>query len=169
MTLGDDPHFSVVLPSKKLLCFSVQGDHGHNYNLISNKHLVMNAKFVPDSRRNEVTWIGALGLVIRGTSYRQGNDTSILLESKPPSISINHHVKLDPRDLELITVTNGKLRITNSKFSEGFKYPSVMFNVAGISFSAVFKSEHLDLFWHNTYQQTEDSHGLIGIPNNIIE
>lgn len=163
VSLGDDPHFSVVLPSKKLLCFSVQGEHGFNYNLISNKYLVMNAKFVPDSRREEVTWIGSLGLVIHGSSYGENNRTSIRVDSNPPSISINTNVRLQPRDIELITVTNGKLRITETEFTEGFKYSSVRFNVAGISFSVVFKREHLDMFWHSTQQQTENSHGIIGM------
>lgn len=163
MTLGDDPHFSVVLPSKKLLCFSVQGTHGFNYNLISNKHLVMNAKFVPDSRRDEVTWIGSLGLTIHGASFPGDNNTTIRLESIPPTISINGRVRLDPHDIELVAVINGKLRVTEGKsVVKGFKYPSVKFNVASISFSIVFKREHLDLFWHTTQQQTEQSHGLIG-------
>ena len=163
VSLGDDPHFSVVLPSKKLLCFSVQGEHGFNYNLISNKYLVMNAMFVPDSRREEVTWIGSLGLVIHGSTFGEENKTSIRLTSRPPSISINTNVKLNPRDIELITVTSGKLRVTEAEFTHGFKYPSVKFIVAGISFSVVFKREHLDLFWHSTQQQTENSHGIIGM------
>ena len=162
VTVGDDPHFSVMLPSKKLLCFSVQGDHGFHYNLIINKHLIMNAMFVPDSRREEVTWIGSLGLTIRGASYLRRNGTAIRLESKPPRIVINDNVKLDPRDIDLIKVVNRKLRLTNSEFIEGFKYPSVNFDVGGISFTVVFKREHLDLFWHSTHQQIENSHGLIG-------
>ena len=163
VTLGDDPHFSVVLPNKKLLCFSVQGDHGYHYNLISNKHLTMNAKFVPDSRREEVTWIGSLGLVIHTSNYRGDNGTSIRLESLTPSISINNKVKLHPARIDQIAVIDGKLRVSEvAHFSKGFKYPSVRFNVTGISFSVMFKREHLDLFWHSTKQQTENSHGLIG-------
>lgn len=122
----------------------------------------MNAMFVPDSRREEVTWIGSLGLTIQGVSYRRDNKTSIRLECKPPMIIINRNVKLNPRDIELIKVVNGKLRITNAEFVEGFKYPSVNFDVAGISFTVVFKREHLDMFWHSTQQQIENSHGLIG-------
>ena len=50
--LGDDPHFSIVLPeSNKVLCYTVQGEHGFAFNLISNKKLQMNAKFVADSMR----------------------------------------------------------------------------------------------------------------------
>ncbi len=51
---GDDPHFSIVLPSGRLLCYTVQGEHGFSFNLISNKKMTMNARFVPDSRRSEV-------------------------------------------------------------------------------------------------------------------
>lgn len=167
VTVGEDPHFSIVLPSKKLLCFSVQGSHGYNYNLISNKHLVMNAKFIPDSHRNEVTWIGSLGFTIHGANYGGHNTTAIRFESTPPSISINSKVWLDPHDIKHIAVINGKLRIAEDEISTGFKYPSVKFNVAGISFSTFFKREHLDLFWHSTQQQTENSHGLIGMLSNV--
>ena len=168
MTLGDDPHFSVVLPSKRLLCFSVQGTHGLNYNLISNKHLVMNARFVPDSRRDEVTWIGSLGLTIHGSNYWGGNKIAIRFESIPPSVSINDRAKFDPHDIQHIVVINGKLRIMEGELVKGFKYPSVKFSVASISFSVVFKREHLDLFWHSTQQQTENSHGLIGMSSVAI-
>ena len=164
VALGDDPHFSVMLPSKKMLCFSVQGDHGFHYNLIGNKQLVMNAKFVPDSRREEVTWIGSLGIIIHGSKYSAYNKTSIRLEAIPPAISINNDLKVHPDNIELITVANGKLRISESKnMNNGFKYPSVKFNVADISFSVIFKHEHLDLFWQGTRQQIENSHGLIGM------
>lgn len=163
MTLGDDPHFSVVLPSKKLLCFSVQGDHGYHYNLISNKHLTMNAKFVPDSRREEVTWIGSLGLVIHGSNYRGDNGTSIRLESRTPLISINDKVKLHPAKIDQIAVIDGKMKVKEvAGFLKGFRYPSVRFNMTGISFSVMFKREHLDLFWHSTKHQTANSHGIIG-------
>ena len=154
----------MVLPSKKLLCFSVQGDHGFHYNLISNKHLIMNAKFVPDSRREEITWIGSLGLVMHGSSYGSDNKTFIRLESLASTISINHKIMLRPADIEHISVINGKLKISEiAHFSKGFRYPLVRFNVAGVSFSVIFKREHLDLFWHSTQQQIENSHGLIGM------
>ncbi len=48
--LGDDPHYSILLPSGQLLCYSVQGEHNFTFNLISNSLLQMNALFVPDNK-----------------------------------------------------------------------------------------------------------------------
>ena len=50
MNFGDDPHFIIALPGGKLLCYTVQGEHGFSFNLINNEMIVMhmNSKFVPD-------------------------------------------------------------------------------------------------------------------------
>ena len=68
--MGEDPHFSIVLQSGKLLCYTVQGKSGFVFNLISNKMLHMNAMFVPDSRREEVSWLGSMGIVVQNISTR---------------------------------------------------------------------------------------------------
>ena len=62
MSLGDDPHFSVALPSNHMLCYTVQGDQDTTYTLLSNSRMQMNALFVPDSERRDVIWIGSLGM-----------------------------------------------------------------------------------------------------------
>jgi len=103
MMMGDDPHFSVVLPSEKLLCFSVQGDHGFSYNLISNRMLHMNAIFIPDSRRAEVTWIGTLGIVITDSSTKGANETSLLFEIKTQRVTVNNKVKIIAKNIDKIT------------------------------------------------------------------
>ena len=36
---GGDPHFSIKLPSQKQLCYSIQGEQGYIFNLISNKQV----------------------------------------------------------------------------------------------------------------------------------
>ena len=164
--MGDDPHFSVVLPSDKLLCFSVQGNHTFSYNLISNRVVHMNAIFVPDSRREEVTWIGTLGIVILNPSERRQNKTSLMFDVKAKKIVINDKVKLTAKNIGKITLLNGKLSISEAHQFKGFHYPEVFVNLVDVNlrFSVVFKTEHLDMFWHSTGQQIEDSHGLIGMP-----
>ena len=164
MMMGDDPHFSVVLPSEKLLCFSVQGDHSLSYNLISNRMLHINAIFIPDSRREEVTWIGSLGIVVADSSAKRVNETSLLFEIKSQRVTINNKVKLIAKNIDKITISNGKLSISEAPRFQGFRYPKVLVNLedAGLRFTVMFKNEHLDMFWHSTGQQNEDSHGLIG-------
>ena len=167
MMMGDDPHFSVVLPSDKLLCFSVQGNHGFSYNLISNRVVHMNAIFVPDSRRKEVTWIGTLGILVSNSSEKRLNKTSLMFDVKTQKIVINNKVKLTAKSIGKITLSNGKLSISEAHES---RYPEVFVNLVDVNlrFSVVFKTEHLDMFWHSTGQQIEDSHGLIGMPLNTL-
>ena len=161
--LGDDPHFSIALPGGKLLCYTVQGKHGFTFNLISSEMVFMNAMFAPDSRRDEVTWLGSMGIIVK-SGYRKSNSTALRFEALEKKIYINDKVVLEPRNVEKLTFSNGKLTISEAPPMEGFKYPKVYVDLqdVGLSFSIQFLAEHLDLFWHSTGQQTENSHGIIG-------
>jgi len=162
--IGDDPHFSIVLPSGKLLCYTVQGEHGFVFNLISNKKLSMNAMFVPDSRREEVTWLGSIGIVVWNSGYKMSNATYLRFETKGKKIYIGDKVVLEAKNIEKLSFNNGKLTISEAPPAEGFKYPSVEIDLrdVGLNFTIKFTNEHLDLFWHSTGHETKDSHGLIG-------
>lgn len=166
MSLGDDPHFSVVLPSGKVLCYTVQGDHHCSYNLLSNSRMQMNAKFVPDSKRHDVTWIGSLGMAFhhKKGSRDPKNDTFIRLESQGSIIAINSQANLSARNIDTIRIKKGVIKISETTPFDGFRYPSVHFVLEdlGLGFSVMFKKEHLDLFWHSTDLQREVSQGLIG-------
>ena len=162
--VGDDPHFSIALPSGKLLCYTVQGEHGFTFNLISNKRLHMNAMFVPDSQREEVTWLGSMGVVIHSSSYKKSNSTALRFEAKVDTIYIGDEIMLKARNVDKLTFSDGKLTISEAPPVEGFKYPAVYVDLkhVGLSFTIKFMTEHLDLFWHSTGQVIEDSHGIIG-------
>ena len=162
--MGDDPHFSIALPSGKLLCYTVQGEHGFVFNLISNKMFHMNAMFVPDSRREEVTWLGSIGIVVHNNGYKTSNATYLRFETKGKKIYIGDKVALEAMNIEKLSFNNGKLTVSEAPPSEGFKYPSVEidFRDVGLHFAIKFMNEHLDLFWHCTGHETKDSHGLIG-------
>ena len=167
-SVGDDPHFAIFLQSGKLLCYTVQGEHGFAFNLISNEKIHMNALFVPDSHREEVTWIGSLGIVVKNTHFQGSNTTRIRFESKVNEIHINDKVTLEAKNIDTITFYNGKLLISEGPMAEGFRYPSVRVNLddMGMSFTVNFTGEHLDMMW-NKLQENEDSHGLIGMPPSI--
>jgi len=162
---GDDPHFSIALPSGKLLCYTVQGEHGFVFNLISNKLFHMNAMFVPDSRREEVTWLGSMGIVVQNSQYKQSNATYLRFETKGKKIYIGDKVVLEAKNIEKLIFVEGKLTVSEAPPFEGFKYPSVVVDLqdVGLNFTIKFMGEHLDLFWHNTGIHTENSHGLIGM------
>ena len=163
--MGDDPHFSIALPSGKLLCYTVQGEHGFVFNLISNKMFHMNAMFVPDSRREEVTWLGSMGIIVQNSQYKTSDATYLRFETKGKKIYIGDKVTLLAKNIEKLSFSNGKLTISEATPFEGFRYPSVLVDLqdAGLNFTIKFMNEHLDLFWHNTGKNTEDSHGIIGM------
>ncbi len=147
-----------------MLCYTVQGEHGFAFNLISNKKVYMNAMFVPDSRRDEVTWLGSMGIIVQSNGYKKANATAMRFEAIENKIYINDKVVLQARNIEKLSFKSGKLKISEAPPVEGFKYPKVLVELKDVelSFSVAFMNEHLDLYWHSTGQQTADSHGLIG-------
>ena len=163
--VGDDPHFAIFLPSGKLLCYTVQGEHSFAFNLISNEKVQMNALFVPDSRREEVTWIGSLGIVVKNAHFQGSNTTRIRFDARVNLIHINDKVTLEAKNIETITFHNGKLHISEGPMIESFHYPSVRVSLEdqGMKFTVNFTGEHLDMMW-DKLEGNEHSHGLIGGP-----
>ena len=162
--VGDDPHFAVTLESGKTLCYTVQGEHGFAFNLISNQKVYMNAMFVPDRDREEVTWLGNMGIVVNNNGYKKSNMTKLRFEAIKNKIHVDDQMVLDARNIEKITIQNGKLTISEAPPMEGYKQPFVRVDLKDVelSFSVKFMTEHLDLYWHSTGQNLADSHGLIG-------
>ena len=163
MGMGGDPHFSIPLPSGQLLCFSVQGEHGFVFSLISNKIIHMNAKFIPDSQRSEVTWIGSLGMVVRS---KKANTTSKMrFEASSKIIYIGDKISLDAQSVKRLTFANGKVSVAesdpNTRRSE---YPQVEVDLqdVGIAFTVRFVKDHIDMVWNKVRKQSKDSHGIIG-------
>ena len=167
--IGDDPHFAIFLPSGRLLCYTVQGEHDFTFNLISNDNVQMNAHFVPDSRREEVTWIGSLGIVVKNAHYQGLNTTKIRFDSKVNLIHINDKVTLEAKNIDVITFRDGKLLISEGPMIERFHYPSIRVNLddLGMKFTVNFTGEHLDMMWNSIVGNTH-SHGLIGEIEKII-
>lgn len=155
-----------MLPGGQTLCYTVQGEHGFTFNLISNRKVTINALFSPDSRREEVTWLGSMGIIVRNAGYgkENSNSTALRFESSSKKIYIGDKVILKARNIEKLTFKAGKLVISEATPTEGFKYPSVYVDLrdVGLSFTIKFMNEHLDLFWHSTGYRLADSHGIIG-------
>ena len=163
---GDDPHFSIVLPSGKLLCFTVQGEHGFAFNLISNQHLHMNALFVPDSQREEVTWMGSMGIIAHyaTNNYQGSNKTSLRFDARGEKVHIGEKVTLAARGIHSIIFRNRKMFITEASVERKEVYPSVTVNMedVGLHFTIKFVGEHLDIYWNDVAAQSPQSSGLIG-------
>lgn len=164
MGMGGDPHFSILLPNGQLLCFSIQGEHGFVFNLISNKIIHMNAKFIPDSRRSEVTWIGSLGMVVRS---KKANMTSkIRFEALNKMVYVDDRVSFKAQSIKKLTFANGKLTVTESdptvKRATVHPHVEVDLRDVGIAFMVRFVKEHIDMVWNKVRKQPKDSHGIIG-------
>lgn len=161
---GDDPHFSIYLPSGEMLCYTVQGEQGFAFNLINNKQLIMNAKFVPDARREEVTWLGSMGMIIRNSNYAGLNDTKLRFEAQEKTVYINDKVVLNAKNVERLTFSDGKMKISEAAPVAGFHYPSLLIDLKDVevSFTIKYTNQHLDMFWHSTGKKVANSHGLIG-------
>lgn len=162
--MGGDPHFSIVLPSGKLLCYNVQGKHGLSFNLIHSKTLHMNAMFVPDSKRKEVTWLGSIGVVVSNVYYQGLNVTKLKFDVNTKKVHIGKKVTLKVKNIKEMTFSNGRLTISENHPKDRSKKPAVRVNVddVGLSFTIRFTGNHLDVFWHHVGEQRENFHGLIG-------
>lgn len=165
MGVGGDPHFSIVLPTGKQLCYSVQGEQGFIFNLISNKLLHMNALFVADDEREEVTWIGALGMVIKKAHYKDSKVTALKFDAVKKAIHIGSDTTLEAQSIDTITIEHGKLSI--STVDRGFNctcFPvQVELKDIGLNFSVHFvKDNHIDMKWDGVEYLSPDSHGIIG-------
>ena len=143
----------------------MHGETGFSFNLISNELMHMNALFVQDSVRDEVTWISSLGIVVRNAPYKQSKVTKLRFVVEEKMIYIGEEVALQVQKIERLTFSNGKLMINESSRPKGAKSPEVHVDLqdARLSFKVRFtNSKHLDLTWERVEKQPADSHGLIG-------
>ena len=117
-----------------------------------------------DAQREEITWIGSLGVVVQHAHYKKSNTTKIRFEAKDQMIYINNGVSLHAERVEKLTLSNGTLTVSEA-LRKGDKKPEVEIDLvdAGLAFSVRFvKKRHLDMAWRKVNLQPADSHGLIG-------
>ena len=163
--MGGDPHYSILLPTGQLLCYSVHGEHDFVFNLISNKVLQMNALFVADARRKEVTWIGELGVVMKHRPRKRMNTTTLRFCAEKNMVCVGDKVKLQASGVERITFSQGKLSISKRSAGGDVSKPAVLveFPDIGLSFTVTFvRGKHLDMTWNKVARNMADSHGMIG-------
>ncbi len=164
--MGGDPHYSIILPTGQLLCFSVHGEKDFTFNLISNDVLQLNALFIRDPIREEITWIGSLGIVVKSTPnpYSKSNITKLRFEAGEKKVYIGDKASLVAQRVERITFNNGKLTIAQAPGLKRGKRHEVQVHLLdiGLVFSVRFVKHHLDLAWEKVFSQPRDSHGIIG-------
>ena len=165
---GGDPHFSIRLPSGELLCYSLQGEHGFVFNLISSPQMQMNALFVPDTVRSEVTWFGSLGVIIKDSPFKKTNTTKLRFLAHEKEVYIGESIKLNAKSVEKLTFAKGKMTITEVKKGMEVSKPEIQVSLedVGIDFSVRYTKSHLDMIWNSIGQQPKESHGIIGTLSN---
>ena len=154
-----------------MFCYNVQGRSDSVFNLIGCSKFSMNAEFVPDAKRTEVTWMRTIGVVLdKALHYKKSQVTGFTLDSKERTIHIGR--KAFPAiSIKEISSENGTISLVkrNRKIAPSL-HPAVKFNLkdVGLHFTVKYESDHLDMYWHSPIKGS-NCHGLIGmllyIPN----
>ena len=161
--VSGDPHFSLPLPSKEMLCYSIQGYSGLAFNLISNHHITINALFIDSiNDQTEATWIGKLAVI--PTSKDDG--TTVIFNSVDQEVEIDNQGKFNAFVIEQININshdNVTVRFTKGmKKQNGNSCVRVVYSKQLATFDVTFHSNHLDIDWRVQKNLMENSHGLMG-------
>jgi len=158
--MGGDPHFSIVLPDNHMLCYTVQGEPGLIFNLISNAKFYMNALFTYSSEERNGTFIGALGIVPWGSS---SNVTKLVFNGTSKEILVFDDVfTLDAKTVQGLYLHSNEMSISRSPKHSSNPSVRVSLGDMGLDFTARFTQKHLEIFWESIGEVDDDSHGLIG-------
>ena len=162
---GGDPHFAVLLADGQSMCFSLQGEQGFIFNLVHSSVLTINALFIKDAVRDEVTWLGSLAVIIK-LPYQTLNQSVLLFDIADRSVCINGENKLKAGDIEAIRIEKNKLKIVSKNSQSLHSSVLVVLKDIGLVFSVEYMDSHLDLLFRNVPStkgsDTCHSHGLLG-------
>lgn len=153
-----------MLLDNQRLCYSVHGQADATFNLMSCNEFVVNAKFISDPHRREITQIGSIGVVFTKTLEYEGCAIKYLkIDAETFTIQIDKFT-LDANAVRVLTATNGTILIVEGYYYlSPFQYPAVQFHLTdvGLHFIVKFHANHLDIFLLSAFNDT-NSHGLIG-------
>ena len=163
--MGGDPHFSMILHDQKQLCYSVQGRNNSVFNLVSCTDFLINAKFVADYKREGVTWMESIGIVINEALHYGGSKvTHFKFDAKDHTVFIGDKIILDASTIKEIAAENRSISIVESRRSASpTNHPAVRVHLKdlGLHFTVTFENGHLDMTWHSSVKRSS-CHGLIG-------
>jgi len=161
-----DPHFTVPLMSKQLLCYSIQGYAGLAFNLISNSHITINAMFIDSVQdKSEATWIGKMAIIPHGGGDDENYET-IVLDSVNQAVIIQGQGKFKAAVVQEIHIHSHKnisVKFTRGMIKQvGNPVVRVIYTKPLASFDVTFHSNHLDVDWKIHDELIQNSHGLMG-------
>ena len=156
-----DPHFTVPLLSKELLCYSIQGYPGLAFNLIYTKNFIINAQFVDSvGDTSEATWIGKLAVI----PHHINNSEAILFDSAEQTVTVVGHGSFKASTIKKIIISEGN----KIKFFQGIEKQTgnptvhVSYTNPQADFDVNFHSNHLNVDWNLQYDEFPGLHGLMG-------
>lgn len=132
------------------------------FNLISSNDYLVNALFIPDARRENVTWIGSIGVVMNKAVYHRGSKvTYFKFDANSRTVHIGSKTTLNARAIQGLVSENGTISVVEATSSS--QRPVVDFDLKeiGLHFNLKFIDTHLDMMWHSPIKGS-DAHGLIG-------
>ena len=153
--------------SDESLCYSIQGIPYHVFNLISQSHLTINAKFIPgepEVGNPDATWIGMLAVI------PHTNTSSIIFDSDSQEIIIEGHTpaRIKASSVREITITSFNKLIV--KAVHGLKRKNnvlprvkVVIKRSSARFDVTYHSDHLDVEWSIDDEMMHQAHGLVGM------
>ena len=148
-----------------MLCFTVQGRNYSSFNLVSSNEFLINAKFVPDSKREGVTWMGSIGVIFKTTLNYGGHKINHFnFDARSHTVQIGDAVSLDMSTIQAISSDNRSITITETNhWAPPHHHPHINFHLkdVGLRFTILVDDEHLDTLWHSPIEGS-NAHGLIG-------
>ena len=168
---GADPHFVCPLKNKEKLCFSIQGMPEFIFNLLSDIHVQLNAKFsLPQAEEshsilNGTTFIQQLGLIIKHpisnicTKFRiSALDHSI--------ITADRHITIKEYPV-IINIINNTVTATVEAVSANPDHDETawvrIITDVGFGLKLRFVKRHLDYVLTDSSGLTLNAHGMQGI------
>ena len=161
-----DPHFSVPLLHGGKLCYSIQGVPGLAFNLLSSRHLIINALFIDSvNDPTQATWIGKLAIIPQRTG--PGDPQPIIFDSVTQSIKVlsQGYIKAQFLQQIIINETGSTVIKTTRGLDKQAGNPTVTIFLTNpvASFDVTFYKGHLDVSWKMQTDEMEGSHGLLGM------
>ena len=148
----------------------MQGRNNSVFNLITSNEIVMNSKFIPDSKREGVTWMGSVGVVLKKPmKYGAHKVSHFKFDAEARMVYIGDEISSLADAINEINSENGTISIVERKVQNIHRNPAMKLHLkdVGLHVTVKFDGGHLDVFWHNKFNGS-NSHGLIGKHGKII-
>ena len=151
------------LPSKEVLCYSIQGYPGLAFNLIHNKNFIINAQFIDSIEdTTEATWIGKLAVIPQNAT----SSNPVIFDSVNHQVIVVGQGSLSASMIKEITFNENGVKFTQAvEKQSGNPTVHVTYSKQQADFDVTFHTNHLNVNWNFQYDdgfELPAMHGIIG-------